>query len=179
VLESEFWDIVQSAGSPDRVDPVEQCEAITNTLSGSSKEHLLGFANLHLALLGQLYTLPILKACYAVIGYVSDDVFEDFRNWIILNGKERFEATVADPEVIASYAKVRDPVEEICGEPLLYVCENSWDGDVEDLEAEYVYPEAPNISLGEPSREEIASELPRLVERFNFGALGRNGDFES
>lgn len=164
--EEEFWKLIESSGSPDKGSPGEQCERITNQLSGKSKEELVSFANIHKEMLSKAYTWPMLKASIIILSYISDDVFEDFRNWIILNGKQRFYETLEHPDNIGSYIQVQDPVEELTGEALLYVCDEAWDGDVEDLEEEYVYPEDPVIEDDWPSEEELKQEFPKLYDQF-------------
>ncbi|NVJ62435.1 MAG: DUF4240 domain-containing protein [Gammaproteobacteria bacterium] len=164
--EKEFWEIIESSGSPEKCSPEEQCENITEKLSGKSKNELVDFANIHRNILCKAYTWPMLKAGFVLISYVSDDVFEDFRNWVILNGKERFYNTLKNPDYIATYINVEDPVEEVCGEPLLYVCEEAWGGDVEELEENYVYPKDPEINDDWPDAEKLAEEFPKLYEEF-------------
>jgi hypothetical protein len=171
-MESEFWKIIEAAGSPVTKDPDDQCEAISDQLRGQPKEYLVSFANEHHRVLANLDNWKILKASYVVLGYASDDVFEDFRNWIILHGKARYLETLENPEALADYAQVDDPVEEISGEPLLYVCENAWDGDIEELEEDYEKMPMSEYEMEWPSKEELASEFPKLVKRFNFGGEG-------
>ena len=50
---------------------------------------------------------PMLKACFVLLSYVSDEVFEDFRHWVMLNGKSRFYRTIENPDVIAEYTQVQ------------------------------------------------------------------------
>ncbi len=171
-MEAEFWKIIEAAGSPSVIEPEEQCEIISDRLRGHTKEQLVSFANEHYRQLEKLDNWQILKASYVVLGYASDDVFEDFRNWIILHGKTKFFETLSNPEALADYAQVQDPVEDSSGEPLLYVCENAWDGEVEELEENYEYAKANQYEMAWPSREELASEFPRLAKRFNFGGQG-------
>jgi len=164
--EATFWKIIEDAGAPDRCSPDEQCERITETLSSMSEEELVGFENFRNRLIEKSYTWAMIKACFITLSYVSDDVFEDFQNWIILNGRKRFEETVKSPEAIADYADVEDPVEEISGEPLLFVVENACDGDIEDLEEEFEYPNLPDIADDWPPKEELQAEFPKLFGRF-------------
>lgn len=171
-MESEFWNIVEKAGSPATHDPEAQCEAISESLRSCSKEEIISFANTHQHLLAKLDTWKVLKASYVVLGYASDDVFEDFRNWVILHGKERFVETLSNPDYLAEYAEVSDPVEEITGEPLLYVCEEAWGGDIEELEKEFSFPPRSEYEMEWPSKEQLASEFPKLAARFNFGGEG-------
>jgi hypothetical protein len=166
VNEEEFWEVIESSGSPDKTSPDDQCEKVTEALAGKSKEELVSFANIHRELLCKAYTWPMLKASFIIVSYISDDVFEDFRNWVILNGKQRFYKTLEQPDIIASYINVEDPVEEVTGESLLYVCEEAWEGDAEELEEDYVYPEAPDIDDEWPPEEKLQQEFPKLYNKF-------------
>ena len=166
MTEDIFWQIIKEAGSPDRCSPDDQCERITASLSGRSLKELIEFENIRHQLLLKSYTWPMIKACFVTLSYVSDDVFEDFRHWVILNGRRRFYETIANPDAIAEYAQVEDPVEEISGEPLLFVCENAWDGDVEEIEAEVDLPDDPDIVDEWPPKEQLQAEFPALFARF-------------
>lgn len=160
--EKEFWEIIETSGLPNKCSPDEQCENIVEKLRGRPKEDLISFANIHKEILCKAYTWPMLKASFIVISYISDDVFEDFRNWLILNGKERFYKTLENPDFISSYIDVEDPVEEVTGEQLLFVCEEAWDGDVEEIEEGYVYPKEPVLDDDWPSAEKLEEEFPNL-----------------
>lgn len=164
--ETLFWRIIEEAGSPDQCSPEEQCEQITVRLVSCSKEELIAFENCRQQLLGKAYTWPMLKACYIVLSYVSDDVFEDFRHWVILNGKTRFYETIANPDVMADYIDVEDPLEEISGEPLLFVVESAWAGDIEEIEEGIDFPDVPDITDEWPPKEQLQAEFPKLFERF-------------
>ena len=103
---------------------------------------------------------------------MSYDIFEDFRNWIILNGESRFYQTLRDPQTVADYAAVQDPLEEINGEPLLYIYSDAWSGNLEELEGAYRFPKADlnnSFELETPSRESLTIEFPKLAAKFNFG----------
>lgn len=164
--EATFWKIIEAAGAPDRCPPDEQCERITIALAQLPQEDLIAFENLRNRLLEKSYTWPMLKACFVTLSYVSDDVFEDFQNWIILHGRQRFEETIKNPDVIADYADVEDPVEEISGEPLMFVVEAAFDGEIEDLEDKFDYPDLPDVADEWPPQEELQTEFPKLFERF-------------
>jgi hypothetical protein len=166
VDERAFWEIIETSGSPEKCSVDEQCENIVEKLSSRTKEELISFANIHKEVLHKAYTWPMLKASFIVTSYISDDVFEDFRNWVILNGKERFYKTIEHPDFISSYINVEDPVEEVTGEALLFVCEEAWDGDIEELEDGYVYPKDPVIDDDWPSKEKLEEEFPKLYGKF-------------
>lgn len=169
--EEKFWEIIESSGNPKDFEPKEHCEEITSKLTSMSEEQIVSFSNIHREVLVKAYTWSMIKACYVLLGYVSDDVFEDFINWVILNGKDNFYKTITNPDYLASYIQVDDPVEEVTGEPLLYVCEEAWQGDVEELEEQYVYPAEPEINDELPEIEALIKEFPRIHE--NYGTLDR------
>lgn len=164
--ETTFWKIIEDAGAPDRCSVDEQCERIVDSLSELSKTELIAFKNFHNRLIEKSYTWPMLKACFITLSYVSDDVFEDFQNWVILNGRKRFEETIKNPDAIADYADVEDPIEEISGEPLMFVVDQAYQGDIEDLEDEIAYPKLPDIADDWPPKEGLQAEFPKLFARF-------------
>ena len=164
--ETLFWQIIEEAGSPDQYSPEEQCDQISDRLASLSKADLIAFENVRQDLLAKAYTWPMLKACFIVLSYVSDDVFEDFRLWVMLNGKTRFFETIENPDVMADYIDVEDPIEEISGEPLLFVVEDAWEGDFEEIEKEVEYPELPDIACEWPPKLHLQREFPSLFKRF-------------
>ena len=100
------------------------------------------------------------------VSYVSDDVFEDFRHWVILNGKENFYRTIKNPNEIVHYINVDEPIEEVTGEPLMMVVEEAWDGDIEEIEEKMVYPQDPEILDDWPPKEALRAEFPDLFDKF-------------
>lgn len=164
--EKEFWNIIESAGSPDNDDADDQCEAISEALSVNSKEDIIAFHNIYEVILNRAYTWDLMEACYIITHYLSDDGFEDFRNWIILNGQERFENSLKTPDYLASFIKVDDPVEEIIGEALLYVCEEAYSGEVQELEEHYVYPTQIDIEDNWPPKSILQKKYPNLFAKY-------------
>ena len=164
--EDDFWHIIEKAGAPDNCPPYDHCEIISKILSKKSKEDLIAFANIHKEILCKAYTWKILKANFIIISYTSDDVFQDFRNWIILNGKDRFYKTLENPDYMAEYIDVQDPTEDICGELLHYVCDNAYKGNIEELEKHYIYPKEPTINDEWPEKHDLAIEFPNIYKKF-------------
>lgn len=46
------------------------------------------------------------------------------------------------------------------------MCDETFDGDVEELKESYVYPENPTIDDEWPSEKQLQQELPRLYNGF-------------
>ncbi|MCB5164060.1 DUF4240 domain-containing protein [Streptomyces bambusae] len=58
-------------------------------------------------LLGESYRGPLWAAAHLVNGGCSDDGFDYFRGWLILQGREAFERAVADPDTLATLPQIR------------------------------------------------------------------------
>ena len=164
--EDEFWLIIEKAGNPNSIEPDEQCENIIEILETMDKQEIVDFSNIHRKILVKSYTWPMIKASYVLTGFASDDGFQDFQNWVILNGKDKFYKTLESPDYLAEYISVQDPIEETTGESLLYVCEEAWDGDIEDLEEQYIYPEEPTIDEDIPEKDILIKEFPNIHAKY-------------
>ncbi len=83
-----------------------------------------------------------------------------------LNEKERFNRSLENSDYLASFIKAEDPVEEITGEALLYVCEEAFVGEIEELEESYVYPDEPNIEDNWPPVSVLKKKYPNLFSKY-------------
>jgi Protein of unknown function (DUF4240) len=173
--EENFWILLEASRPKIGCAPDEQAKLMTDLLAKKDREQIIDFENIRLSVLHRLYTWPLLKANFIVLGYVSDDVFEDFRHWIILNGRENYEKTLANPNCLHEYIHVDNPIEEIIGEPLLYVAENAWTiiGQEEDIMDFLSFPTDPIVNDEWPSKEKLREEFPDLFQKFwNEDAIG-------
>ena len=162
----QFWRLVEESGSPCVCDPEEQCEKITEKLSELPLQELRNFYISHRQVLHAGYSEGLFHACFIMLNYISDDTFEDYINWLILDGRSRFEEALRNPDSIADFCDVDDPVEECIGEPLLYVCEEAYDGDIEDIESADRAQFPPNVHVTWPAVGVLQQKYPRLFERY-------------
>ena len=65
------------------------------------------------ALMADSYRGDLRAAAYQINGGCSDDGFEYFRGWLILQGREVFERAVADPDSLAEVPAVRAVAAEV------------------------------------------------------------------
>jgi hypothetical protein len=107
-------------------------------------------------------------AAYLINGGASDDGFDYFRGWLIAQGREVFEAAVADPDSLAGVAAVRAAVaagEDLDAEEVLNI---AWDAYLaatgEQLPPDSVTVRHREIDFGWDfdDREQTRSHLPRL-----------------
>lgn len=110
-----FWSVIEDAraGAPaeDRF-----LERLGQRLRALSPEELAAFARHFAELHAASFGWPLWGAAYLILGGCSDDGFEDFRAWLIAQGRGVYEAAVGDPD---SLAALRDPEGTL--EELLYL----------------------------------------------------------
>lgn len=108
MTEAEFWGHVRAAR---RVDPDAHAERLTARLAKLPPEEILDFAHWWEAAHCRAYRRDLWGAAYLVNGGCSDDGFDYFRNWLLLQGRAVFDAALADPD---SLAEVLDGDEVEC-----------------------------------------------------------------
>jgi hypothetical protein len=113
--------IVQKEKIPTKMDPMLFWKIIDESRRGTATlpEHILKlkdelnkltalqvveFANRFEVLKNKAYRWDLWGAIYLLAGGCSDDSFEYFREWLIAQGKEKFERALKDPESIKDYA---------------------------------------------------------------------------
>lgn len=158
-----FWKLITEARKEDdfRI-------ALTAKLEDSPAEEIVGFQNTLRRKLVDACTFPLLAANFIIQSYVSDDVFEDFRAWLVSNGRDRFEASISDPESICDWFE-RSEVDNIDGESMLLIAERAYEeyGDAEEFFARIVYPREPKLKQDWPENAEgYKKRWPRLVDKF-------------
>jgi len=101
----QFWDLIAQTRAD---DPEEHCAALAATVSELPVEaiHVFGF-RWHEALRAA-YTWKLWGAAYLIGGGASDDGFEYFRDWLVLQGRDVFAAALANPDSLAKVATDAD-----------------------------------------------------------------------
>ena len=92
----EFWEIIRRARAFD--DPEHGLQA--ELTQRSTEEIRLFDREMDLAL-NAAYSWALWGVGYIAEGGMSDDAFEYFRTWLIMQGREAFEKVVADPDSLS------------------------------------------------------------------------------
>ena len=124
-------------------------------------------------------TFHLLAANFIVQSYVSDDVFVDFRAWLISQGREKYESAVKAPEVIADWFS-RDMVDDMRGGDFYMMPQDAYlkrhgasngSEEADDLEEDFfeLYESYfdQDIELDWPdSKEDFHKQFPKLFDAF-------------
>lgn len=99
--EASFWSIVEDARRDADGDPELMAEALASRFGDADDETLRGFQTRLVEANMRLYTHPHAAAAEMICGFVSDDVFTDWRSWVITLGRDTYELVVRDPDNLA------------------------------------------------------------------------------
>ena len=121
-----FWKLVEDAARNAKRNVNRQAELIRDALAGMSVIEIVSFEDHLRCNLRRAYTFDLMVASFIVMSYVSDDTFEEFRAWLVAQGKERFERAVKSPASIAAFLD-RDSVETVRGEALLLAATSAYE----------------------------------------------------
>lgn len=157
-----FWQIIEKFRKEDD-DTALQAEQICTRLSRMDPAEILEF-QCHLQdCLARSHRWDLWAVAYIINGGCSDEGFENFRGWLICQGREYFEAVLLDPTRAADHT-VPDVAEYEC-EEILHVARLAYE------EASHrPMPEAPQ-EVREPVGTRWTDDLlerlyPALFERF-------------
>lgn len=98
--EAEFWKLIEDARlAARRVLDVPQ--QLIEKLKLRSPSEIIGFEQALHTVYSRAFHLRLWAAATLVLRYCSDDVFYDFRGWLIAQGQAVFETVLNDPESLA------------------------------------------------------------------------------
>lgn len=170
---AEFWQLVddaraQTADQADGEALTARCSAL---LASLPREEIVAAQQIFWDLMAESYRYSLWAAAYLINGGCSDDGFEYFRGWLLLQGRETFETAVADPDSLAELPAVSAAAAEMsdleCEEALGIAFDAYRAAFGEDLPQD-----AFSIrygDLGDPSafdEDVMALQLPRLTALF-------------
>lgn len=169
----EFWRLVddgraQSADSSDGEALTARCSAL---LASQPREEIVAAQQIFWDLMAESYRYNLWAAANLVNGGCSDDGFEYFRGWLLLQGREAFENAVADPDSLAKLPAVQAAAADMsdleCEEALGIAFDAYRAAFGEDLPQD-----AFSIRYGDPGdlsafdEDVMALQLPRLIALF-------------
>ena len=105
---NQFWNIIDTASAAsDDIDL--QTELLQTQLQQLSLEEVLSFDEHFTHASHGLYGWNMWRAADIMIGVTSDDVFADFRSWVISRGRRSYEHILASPDrgVVRARRRIR------------------------------------------------------------------------
>jgi len=158
----DFWRLIEEAAFGSH--PREQAETIQAELTKRSAEEILDFERHMTELLESSYTWDLWGAAYLIRGGCSDDGFDYFRGWLILQGRVVFEKALAEPDSLAESPNLEENVE--C-EEILYVAGRAYEV-VTGTEMPIIRINLPDLGDGLDFDDDLkmGKRYPRLFVKF-------------
>ena len=114
MTEDEFWDHIRASG-PGPANPYGQTDRLVARLATLPPEQCLAFHHRWIDASHRAYRRDLWDAATLINGGCSDDGFQYFRWWLILQGREVYRAALADPDTLADVTGGRDDLEAEVG----------------------------------------------------------------
>ena len=171
--EATFWEIVEDARRDADGDPEVMGEALASRFSDAEDETLKGFQTRLVEAHSRLYTWQHGAAAEMICGFVSDDVFTDWRSWVITLGRDTYEQVVREPDNLAEVDDLSggcDGLSEFFGAAVagIWFDRHGYETDFPILE-----PTAPPAGDKVIDPTAIRAAMPRLSARIPEDGLGQ------
>jgi len=98
MADEEFWKLIKLSFDHSHGDFEIQQEELKKELKKLSPQDIILFDNKFSQLRGLAYNWELWGAIYIIHGGCGDDSFMDFRDWVISQGKDFYNNTLANPE---------------------------------------------------------------------------------
>ncbi len=168
----QFWQIIEKAKKSADGDAEAFCESVSGQLVKLPAPEIVGFAAEFRRKLHEAYTWELWGAAYIICGGCGDDMFEYWRAGLIAQGRKVFEATLKDPDSLATLSDDSPIMSEdvMDYESALYVASSAYEEKTggEELPDE-AYPQGPADPKGnrwDEDGDDLEKMLPKLWERF-------------
>jgi hypothetical protein len=167
--EDRFWSLVEGTASG---GAEQQVDAVRARLAALSTDELVAYDKRLIDLSNGILTWRHLGAAEVIMGFTSDDVFTDFRTWVVFQGRDVYTAFRADPDSLAAHGPDDDDEELGAAEFLEFLAGEMY----EERTGEQIYERPDYPSYVDPAGEQIehsnaalARLYPKLAARYMRG----------
>ena len=173
MTEIEFWNLIDSARRA--VSPLsEMPKWLVDHLNKMPVVEIVDFGRHFRNASRKAYDERLWSAAIAISHHCSsDDVFSDFRAWLIAQGKEVYERALADPDSLADLERYDgEDGENARLEGILYVADKAYKAktggqDLGDLLKTLPPPVLKNKNVWDGKSETLRQIVPRLCAKFD------------
>ncbi|GAA1897266.1 DUF4240 domain-containing protein [Streptomyces sodiiphilus] len=174
--ETEFWEIIDGCRQAAGGDPDTQAELVVDRLTELDPDAVTMFARHFESRFLRAYRWDLWSAAWVLLDGASDDTFENFRCWLIGQGRKVFEGALHDPDSLAdlleSFDEERDGEAEDLGFAAFDAYEQLTGLELPELGLEEPPPEPVGVPPDFEDDAALAAACPRLWRRFR-GPDGR------
>jgi hypothetical protein len=103
-----FWHMIESAKAESNGDCDQQARILEQRLATLSPEEIQSFDRILWQQMRLSYDNDLWAAAYIINGGCSDDGFDYFRGWLIVQGEAAFRSALQDPNTLSAYVTSND-----------------------------------------------------------------------
>jgi hypothetical protein len=171
--EGKFWSVVEAARRRGAGSPHAMASVLEARFARADDETLRAFQQRLVDASSRLYTWQHWDAAEMICGYASDDVFTDWRSWVITLGRETFTRVAEDPDNLADVADLSGGCEEggeIFGAAVsgIHFERHGYSDDSFPAVEQFEAPNGEQVT----DRQAVREALPRLSARIRDDGLG-------
>jgi hypothetical protein len=155
----EFWEHIDKSK---RKDPDAHAERLTKRLAKLKPDEILDFTHWWDLMMREAYTWNLWGAAYLINGGCSDDGFHYFCNWLVLRGRDVFQAAVSNPDTLADVIDPDEGEVEWDGSP----GRNAWFAATKTKRDDAGYAA---LEAADAARHPNQQRYPELGEGWDFG----------
>ncbi|PWI43329.1 DUF4240 domain-containing protein [Streptomyces sp. ICBB 8177] len=166
--ETEFWEIVDRARQDADGDPEEHADLVVERLTQLDPDAVLDFARHFDSRVNRAYTWELWGAAALLLGDPGEDAFEDFRCWLVGQGRHVYEGAVHHPDDLASLVDFETGTDGD-GEELGYAADEAYE-QLTGVRLPDLGMRPPSEPAGEPldltDADAVRERYPTLWERY-------------
>ena len=169
--EQIFWELIDKARAANNSNFETQCVTLTELLAPNAASDIIAFEHILREKIEEASTWPVMAATFVVCSFISDDTYEDFRAWLVGQGKTNFYKALQDPNEICAFLTPKEAL-DMGGEYMLFVAANAWlektgTDDEEEFYKLIEHPDEKEVKQQWPeSKKEYRSMFPKLYDTF-------------
>lgn len=168
----QFWLLIEAGAKDCRRSQETFLAQLRHELSKLDPEGLRGFKSRLEELIDAAYTWDLWGAAYIMNGGCSDDMFEYWRAWLVAQGREIYNAALANPDSLAKAKFAFGEQDEFECEELLYLPLDVYEEKTgEEMEREVGSTRAgsdaePAGDRWDEDADDLEQRFPKLAAKF-------------
>src|SRR5512138_2296236 len=107
-----FWKLIKTTREASGSNTSKQADLVVNALVPLSLDEIFSFEAIWYELMDVAYDAALWDAAYIIGCGCGDSGFQDFRAWLIAQGKEVYEKALVDPESLVDLIDVKEDAQE-------------------------------------------------------------------
>ncbi|MEL6403159.1 MAG: DUF4240 domain-containing protein [Chloroflexota bacterium] len=158
-----FWQMIEEARRESEGNLVSEMQILIQSLVQKSEAEIKEFYFVYHSLLNEAYQASLWNACVLINCGCDEEIFGDFRAWLIAQGQDVFYKAIDNPETLEPLVS-RDNRGEVSFEEFAYIALTAFEKKTgRDLEVDL--PRSMTLVGDQIEQEKIPKKFPKLAHK--------------